>query len=157
QIDSQVPLPDPLTLLGQVQTTPAGTTVALSGDLAYVGGTNGIDVVDISNSANPRVLNTFASNKIVKCGFTAVRQDTIAGTNYLLVGTTTQLNASGFTILIYALSDPVHPTLVSTTPIHYAFITDMLVQGNTILVPTDGINFWWSGDIFNQFGSVLSI
>src|SRR5262249_13792490 len=70
QATAQTPFPAPLTLLGQVQTTPSGTTVALDGGLAYVAGTNGIDVVDVSDPTNPRVVNTFADDQIVRGGFT---------------------------------------------------------------------------------------
>ena len=62
QVTAQTPFPAPLTLLGQVQTTPSATTVALYGNLAYVAGTNGIDIVNISDPNNPTVVSTFAGN-----------------------------------------------------------------------------------------------
>src|SRR5262249_25742067 len=90
QVTAQTPFPVPLTLLGQVQTTPSGGSVALDGNLAYVAGTNGIDVVDVSDPVSPKVLNTFAGDQIVKGGFTAVR---FAG-NELIVGSTETFNAN---------------------------------------------------------------
>ena len=64
QINSANPLPDPLTLDGQVQTTPtADDGRAVPGrrthNLAYVCGPNGIDIVDVSNPASPVDDGTF--------------------------------------------------------------------------------------------------
>jgi uncharacterized membrane protein len=158
-VTSQVPFPNPLTLAGQVQTTHSSTTVALDGNLAYVAGTNGIDIVDVSNPASPQLRSTFGQDQIVKGGLTVVRQDTIGGTDYLLIGTTTQLNANQFTLLVYSIAaDPLNPQLVSSTAFDYEFLTDMLVQGNTVLVPTNGYTFGiLCGGICDQFGSMLSI
>jgi uncharacterized membrane protein len=154
QVTAQTPFPTPLTLLGQVQTTPSGGSVALDGNLAYVAGTNGIDVVDVRDPASPTVVNTFAGDQIVKGGFTVVRR---AG-NELIVGSTQTLNANGVNLLIYSLADPLHPALVSHTLINYGFMSDLLVQGNTVLVPTDGVVTFSLADIIvNQIGSVLSI
>jgi uncharacterized membrane protein len=163
-ITSQVNLPDPLTLDGQVQTTPTAFSVALFRDathnLAYVAGTNGIDIVDVSNPAKPVDLATFGADLIVQGGTTVVRVDSIGATNYLIVGSTVTRNANNFTLLDYSLADPLHPALVngpSGTPIKYAFVSDMLVQGSTVLVPTYGYSFDFSGDILDQFGTVVAI
>ena len=67
--------------------------------------------------------------------------DVIGGSNYLLVGTTATRNANQFSLLIYSLADPLSPQLVSNTLIDYQFMSDMLVEGNTVLVPTAGGNF----------------
>ena len=99
QIDSSIPLPDPLTVDGQTATTPA-TTVALYQDsidnltLAYVSGPNGIDIVNVSNPAAPVDQGTFGQGNIVKGGLTVGRVDTIGGADYLIVGTTPQ-NSTG--------------------------------------------------------------
>jgi hypothetical protein len=159
-ITATISLPDPLTLDGQVQTTPTATAVALYQDathnLAYVAGTNGIDIVDVSTPASPTDDGTFGTSDIVKGGFTVGRVDNIGGTNYLLVGTTATLNASQFTLLVYSLANPLSPARVSSTVINYQVMADMLVQGNTVLVPTAGYPFF-GGLIFDQFGSLLSI
>lgn len=162
-VSGQASLPSVLTLKGQVQTTPTATTVALYDDgtnhLAYVAGTNGIDIVDITNPAAPVNDGTFAANLIVQGGFTVLRVDNIAGTNFLVVGSTINLNASQFTILVYSLADPLHPSLLNTpsgTGINYAFAADLLVSGDKIVVPTDGFSSSF-GSIFNQFGTVLEL
>jgi uncharacterized membrane protein/transglutaminase-like putative cysteine protease len=157
-IASQLTLPDPLTLVGQVQTTPLSTTVALGGNLAYVAGTNGIDIVDVGTPSHPQLLSTFGQTDIVQNGLTIVRQDTIGGTSYLLVGTTASTNAGMFSLLVYSLAaGPLNPQLVSNTPFAYEFMNEMLVQGTTVLVPTFGYEFDFFGDITDQFGSVLAI
>ncbi len=81
-------------------------------------------------------------------GLTVGRVDTIAGADYLIVGTTTQNSQSvgSFTLLIYSLANPLSPQLVSDTsdfpdPLNgtdylTGFLSDMVVEGNTVLVPT---------------------
>ena len=152
QVTAQTPFPAPLTLVGQVQTTPIAGSVALDGNLAYVAGTNGIDIVDVSDPAAPVVDGTFATDQIVKGGTTIVR---CVG-DELLVGSDATLNPSSFTLLIYNLTDPLHPQLVSQTPINYVFISDLLIQGNTVLVPTTGADYF-AGIFSYQFGSLVSL
>jgi hypothetical protein len=53
RVDAQTIPNNPLTLLGQVQTIPTSTTVVIDGNLAYVAGTNGVDIVDTANAASP--------------------------------------------------------------------------------------------------------
>jgi uncharacterized membrane protein len=158
QIASQTPFPAPLTQVGQVPTTPTSLTMALDGNLAYIAGTNGIDIVDISDPTNPQLVNTFAQKQIVAGGFTVVRQATIGGSDYLVVGTTADVNPTGTQLLIYSLaSDPKNPALVSTTTIPYVILSDLLVQGNTVLMTTTGIASLVQTYITDQFGTVLAI
>jgi uncharacterized membrane protein len=152
RVTAQTPFPTPLTLVGQVQTTPVAGSVALVGNLAYVAGTNGIDIVDVSNPAAPVEKGTFGSDLIVKGGTTIVR---LVG-NELIVGSDALLNPTSFTLLIYNLADPLHPQLVSQTPIDYVFISDLLIHGDTILVPTTGGDYF-AGVFSFQFGSVVSL
>ena len=174
QINSSIPLPDPLTVDGQTATTPA-TTVALYQDaidnlsLAYVSGPNGIDIVNVSNPVAPVDLGTFGQTNIVQGGLTVGRVDTIGGADYLIVGTTPQ-NSTGkvapFKLLIYSLAEPLSPLLVSDTAsfpnplngVDYnsGFLSDMVVQGNTVLVPTKAY-FSFGGISESQFGNVLAI
>jgi uncharacterized membrane protein len=167
-VNAQTPFTNPLTLQGQVQTTPVGTSLALFQDvthnLAYVAGANGIDIVDVSNPASPVDDGVFAADLIVKGGATIARVDDIGGTNYLLVGTTITHflgnSPQQFTTLLdYSLADPLHPALVngpSGTQFNFIFLSDMLAEGNTLLATTAGqLNFL--GGIFAQIGTVLSI
>src|SRR5207237_57650 len=54
-------------------------------------------------------------------------------------------------------TDPRNPQLVSSTAFHYAFLSNMAVQGNTVLVTTLGVNYFGGGDIFRQFGDVITV
>ena len=97
--------------------------------------TNGVDIVDVSNPASPVDDGTFGARLVVNGGFTVGRVDTIGGAQYLLVGTTATLNAGHFTLLIYSLANPLAPSLVSSTPFNEEFLSEMLVQGDTVICP----------------------
>ncbi len=163
QLTSTVPLPSPLTLEGQVSTTPA-TTVTLYTDathnLAYVSGPNGIDIVDVSDPTNPVDDGTFGSAQIVQGGLTVGRVDQINGSSYLIVGSTPVgilHTTPPFSLLIYSLADPLAPSLVSDTSFNYGFLSDMVVEGNTVLVPVESY-FLFGGIVFeDQSGNVMSI
>jgi hypothetical protein len=143
-----------------VQTTPTASDVALyqSGgiNLAYVAGTSGIDIVDVSNPAAPVDKGAFGTGDIVQGGTTIGRIATIGGADYLIVGTTAHLNANQFTLLIYSLSNPLAPTKVSGTAFNYEFMTDLLIDGTTLLVPTAGLYFLLGG-LDSDYGTLLSI
>ncbi len=150
-----------LALEGQVQTTPTGYSVALyqdaTHDLAYVAGSNGIDIVDVSNPADPIDLGSFGDDLIVQGGNTIIREETIGGASYLIVGSTVTVNGDQFTLLDYSLANPLAPTLVngpSGTPIDYAYAYDMLVEGNTVVVPTAGFNGY---TVNSEFGTAVAI
>ncbi len=159
-IDATTTFPNPLTLDGQVQTTPTATTVALyrsgNNNLAYVAGTNGIDIVDVSNPAAPVDMGSFGSGDIVQGGATTGRVATIGGADYLIVGTTATLNANQFNLLVYSLANPLAPTKVSDTLFNYHFPSDLLIDGTTLLVPTQGLGFNGNG-LTDEYGSLLSI
>ena len=162
EITASVPMAAPLTLDGSVTTTPA-TTVALYTDsthnLAYVSGPNGIDIVDVSNPAAPVDDGTFGATQIVQSGLTVGRVDEIGGTQYLIVGSTSIGNHSSappFTLLIYSLANPLIPTLVSNTIFNYGFLSDMVVEGNTVLVPVLSYSLF-GGFLESQNGNVMSI
>jgi uncharacterized membrane protein len=152
QLTAQTSFPDPLTLVGQVQTTPVAGSVALHGDIAYVAGTNGIDIVDISNPAAPVDDGTFAADLIVKGGHTVAR---VVG-DELIVGSTVELNPSSFKLLIYSLADPLNPQLISQTPINYVIMNDLIIHGSTILATTSGADYF-AGVFSFQFGSLVSL
>jgi uncharacterized membrane protein len=154
QIESQTAFTDPLTFRGIVDTAGLANSVVTYGNVAYVSGSNDISIVDISNPDSPTVLSTFASSLIVQNGFNISR---IVG-DKLIVGSTVTLNANGFNVLVYDLTNPLSPSLISNTPINYRFISDFLVQGSTVLVPTNGYTYnTFSGSIFDQFGDVVSL
>jgi uncharacterized repeat protein (TIGR01451 family) len=142
----------PLTLDGQVQTTATAGSVALdlADKLAYVGGTGGIDIVDISNPTSPVDHGTFGQS--IAGAITLVRLDTIGGTNYLIVGTTGNANAGQYTLLVYSLASPLAPALVGSTTVPYEFLEKLIVQGTTVLTPMGGLRS--DGLLFGSLESV---
>ncbi len=144
---------DPLTLLGQTQTTPTATTILVRGNIAYVAGTNGIDIVDITDSAAPEVIGTFGQGLIVDGGFTVIRE--MSG-DRIVVATTAVLNASSFTLLTYSVANPTAPTLLGTSTIDESFISDLFIVGERAIATTNGISFF-GPNIIAQFGDVLAL
>ncbi len=114
-------------------------------------------IVDVSNSSAPVDDGSFGGKLIVSGGITVARVDVIGGSNYLIVGSTASRNANQFSLLIYSLANPLSPSLVSNTLIDYQYMSDLLVDGNTVLVPTDGGNYSFFSGFIGSFGSVLSI
>lgn len=153
KIDSQTAFTDPLTFRGNVDTNGLANSVVTYGNVAYVSGSNDISIVDISNPASPQVLSTFAGSLIVQNGFNISR---IVG-DKLIVGSTVNTNANGFNVLIYDLTNPLSPSLVSNTSINYRFISDFLTAGSTVLATTNGVYYFGGGSIFDQFGDVVSL
>jgi len=143
--------PTPLTLLGQTQTTAVGESVALNGSMAYVAGTGGIDVVDVSNPASPQVLTRFAQSDVVAGGLAYLQ---ISG-NDLIAAYQGLENAGGSRFLIYSLADPADPALVSSTFLSDDYVSGMFVQGHTVFFSTDG-NYYQPG-LIGQFGDFSAV
>jgi uncharacterized membrane protein len=156
QVHGQVTFPAPLTVLGTVATQDDELSTVLYGNnLAYVVGANGITIVDISNPASPQVVKTFAQDVIVKGGYNIAQ---VVGHD-LLVATNVTLNSSGFNFIVYDLTDPMNPALVSNTDIPYRFLTDMYVLGNVALFPIQEFDFYPGGDQYyiGQSGNILVV
>lgn len=152
--------PEPLNLLGAAATAAPGTSVAIfqagASLFAYESGTGGIDAFDVTDPANPVHLRTFGQGDIVngQFGFNIVR----VVNDVLIVATTTTLNANGFTLLVYSLTDPTSPQLVSSTPINHRFLSDLLVNSTSTaaFVPTNGV-FFFGNSISSNFGDFSAI
>lgn len=153
RVDAQTIPNIPLTLLGQVQTIPTSTTVVIDGNLAYVAGTNGVDIVDTANAASPVVVGTFGQGLIVQGGFTVIRA--LSG-NRLLIATQASINATDFTLLTYSLTNPVAPTLLAQSKVPKQFISDFFVVGDRVIATTTGIDYF-AGNVLDQFGDVLAL
>ncbi|MFN7892866.1 MAG: transglutaminase domain-containing protein, partial [Pirellula sp.] len=153
RLDARTVMPNPLTLLGQVQTLPTATTILVNGNIAYVAGTNGIDIVNVANPSAPQVVGTFGQGQIVQGGFTVVRA--LSG-DRIIVATRGTLNAATFTLLTYSIANPTAPVLLGQSTIAEQFITDLFVVGNRALATTYGILFM-GGNVISQFGDVLSL
>ena len=160
-VTSQKAFPLPLTLQGGVATPAPGTSVALyqAGRKTYVyeSGTGGIDAIDATDPAHPQFLEAFGQNDILasgQFGFNVAR--VVHGE--LIVGTQNGNNGSEFDLLVYSLADPAAPSLVSSTPVGYRFLSDLLVNstGTAAYVPTNGFQYR-GGNIYDRFGDVIAI
>jgi uncharacterized membrane protein len=153
KVDAQTSFPPPLTLAGFTATDATESSVALDGTLAYVGGTKDVSIVDVHDPNNPTVLGTFGNNLLTQGGFNVVR---VAG-NLLLVASQNVINTNYFNLLIYSISNPLSPTLVSNTQINYHFIADMFIEGTTAFFPIGGIDTFVSVILTDQFGDFLAV
>ncbi len=160
QVNTQASYTAPLTLDGAVATPAPGTSVALyqSGGktYAYESGTGGMDIINVTNPDNPQYLGTFGQDDVTngQFGFNVIK----VVNGELLVGTSNGNNGSVFNLLVYSLTSPTSPTLVSNTTINYRFLNDMLVNstGTDVYVPTSGFEYY--GDsIFQLFGDFVAI
>ncbi len=112
-------------------------TIALDGNYAYIGETNGIAVVDVSNPASPTFVGTIGSGVFPNGSFPV---DVSVSDGMLYVNASTSTNGSTF--VVFSLADPANPALLGSAddaaPFDggagfvaqgdYAFISDLVVQ-----------------------------
>ncbi len=153
KVDTQNTFSSPLTLEGATATDTAETDVALDGTIAYVCGIQDISVVDVSDPTNPTVLSTFGS------GLLGQNSDNVCtvSSSLLLVATQNAVNTNFFNLLIYSLSNPLSPSLVSNTKINYHFVAGLFTEGTTAFVPIGGETYFAGTLLSDQFGDLVSI
>lgn len=125
EVNSSVDLPDPqISLLGLVDTSGRADSFALKDNLAYVCGNENISVVDIADSENPQVLNVFAEDLIEGSfsSFCRIIDD------HLVVLWQTGTGPTELPILVFGLSDPVNPNLVSNTAENWNFLSSFFFK-----------------------------
>ncbi|MGE0681464.1 MAG: PKD domain-containing protein [Candidatus Binatia bacterium] len=144
RIDSHIPLLPPLALVGQ-EAVPAANGVAVKDNLAYVCGSNGINIVDFTNPATPTLVKTFGS---------ASRGCRIVGDLLLALQ-----GASPFTLQIYFLTnDPLTPALLGSTAVNYGFAFDFYANSTHAYVSLLQVCWLLSNhDIYFQGGDLLSL
>ncbi len=157
QINSQTSFTSPLTLAGETPISGA-SGVAVDGTLAYTGAGSGIDVVDVSDPTNPKVLSTFATSD-----FPGMTVKQLQVTNGELVVLTQDSSATNQSLLIYSLANPSAPTLLGQTPItvqgsHLSHLSGFVISNNHVFINS----FWYrydtfSNQIFAQFGEDVDI
>ena len=141
-------------VIGSVQTDGTASSVAVNGTLGYVAGNKDINVVDISDPSNPKIVGTFGGDKITSADNTFVA---VAG-NDLIVGAGVQSSLNGFTVLVYTLTDPKNPQFAGSVNVPYAGMAGMTIQGTTAYFPTEGFLYdTSSGSISDQFGDVAAV
>ena len=117
------------TILGNVATDGVATNVALNGNLAYVANTQDIAVINLS-VIRPKTADRDHLRRCANLNQGGLNLVQIDGNN-LIVASANTSNIASFKLLVYSLTDPASPVLVSSTTIPYFFPTGLVVQGNT--------------------------
>jgi uncharacterized membrane protein len=163
QIDSTVPLGDPLTVVGQVPLDNFGNTVLndlalnVNDNFAYAFAESGLHVVNIADPTAPVYVRNASAGAQVS--------GEVDGSRVIAIddgpsGSLVQVNARG-TLIFYALSGvfgtPDRPGRVQTVFPPYQLAHDVIVSGNIAFVATNLFCFDpANNDIFSQHGEVLS-
>ena len=151
QINSSLATGGQFTLEGQTPIAGGASTVAIYGHYAYVGESNGINIVDVSNPADPSVVSTFGSSDFpggLSSGSVRVSGDE------LLVD-----SASSSKFLVYSLANPTSPQLLGSTNLNlYAGDNGFVVQNTNAYLSQWYFEYYtFSGSVFAQFGDLFSV
>ncbi len=158
QINSQTSYTSPLSLVGDA--TIAGSSgVAVNGNLAYTGVAGGIDVVDVTNPASPKVLSTFGTTELAGMSITTMQ---VYKTELVVLAVPS--SGQPASILIYSLANAASPTLLGQIALTYQSRSDYNYQeGFTISndhIYTTGHHsryYLASGQLFEQYGSSFDV
>lgn len=146
RLDSRANLVPPLGLVGQSAIAGAAG-VAVRDDLAYVCGSAGISVVDISDPAQPTVLATFGPPS----------RGCLLHGDLLLA---TQGLSPSFTLHVYSVAaDPLNPIALGNSGTVNYFVPFHLaaVGGHAYVAQSTFCFFLGSNDIFEQLGDLLTL
>lgn len=122
-----------------------GSNIVLNGNVAYVCGTQGIHVVDISSSSAPKLLSTFGQGDLNGNGVFC----TMFGNNLLEIVNTQSL-------YVYSLANPTQPQSLSgqvSPPLPFA--GSAFFSGNTGFFTTDWFNLA-GATVTNQHGELYA-
>lgn len=151
---------NPLILLGSAQTPSAAQSVAVNGNTAYVCDNNEVSVLDVSNPANPQLLNTAAANSInnsgdIRC---SIQRNTLVA---FADGVDSAANGSRQPAFVaFNLNNPAQPQLIQSSPIGARFFDDPVFAGNTAFVPTNLVSYCCGGTelfLFGTYGQVFAV
>ncbi len=129
--------------VGLVDTRANAGSLAINGDYAYVGGTEDLTVVNISDAANPVIMSTFgeeAAHAYVNCR---------------LVGDHLAVTSGWTHLYVYNLDDPALPKKIGEELTGYNWLHGSFAQGNHLFVQTDIFGFTSSSIVFVR-GDMLS-
>ncbi|MBL3528401.1 MAG: outer membrane beta-barrel protein [gamma proteobacterium endosymbiont of Lamellibrachia anaximandri] len=128
-----------IALIGLTDTLGGGRSVAVRGDYAYLGGTEGVTVLNISTPQDPQIVHTFGS---------AGNNRTWIKGDYLLV-------AHEFDLSVYGLTDPAQPELLASAAsgITGTHASGLYVQGDLAFVNT--IIFIWGSSFVGIRGDTI--
>jgi len=151
-INSSVTSGGQFTLEGQTAIAGGASTVAIYGHYAYVGQSSGIDIVDVSNPADPSVVGTFGSGP----GAGNPNTVRVSGDDLLVDAAT----ASNSTFLVYSLANPTDPQLLGSTNLNHGFAGDngFVVQNNNVYLSQWYFNYFvFSNTVTAQHGDLFSV
>jgi uncharacterized repeat protein (TIGR01451 family) len=156
QLDSQNSLAAPITVEGQAAISGA-SSVAINGNIAYVGIAGGIDVVDISDPTHPTVLSTFGTSDVP--GGESVNALKITGNELVAQA----FHNTPSTLLVYSITNPTTPILLGQTPLtfssnQYSYLGGFTISNNHVYT----LAAWYRytpgpNTIFAQFGESLDV
>ena len=156
QLNGQTSSAAALNLAGQAAVSGA-SGVAVDGNLAYVGTSNAIEVVNISDPTKPVVLSTFGLGD-----FPAGAVVQMQVYNNELVVLASQF-AGISNLLVYSLATPASPTLLGKTPLTLSGGNDQgigltSISNNHVYTGSFAYRYFLgSGQIFAQFGESLDV
>ncbi|RDH88354.1 MAG: hypothetical protein DIZ77_16760 [endosymbiont of Seepiophila jonesi] len=125
--------------IGLTDTLGGARSVAVRGDYAYLGGTEGVTVLNISTPQDPQVIHTF--------GLAGNNRTWIKG-DYLLV-------ANKLNLTVYGLTDPKQPELLASAAsgVTGTHASGLYVQGDLAFVNT--IIFIWGSSFVGIRGDTI--
>ena len=115
--------------IGLVDTRAQAKSLALNGNYAYVGGTEDISVVDISDPANPVITATFGED--VAHDYMACR----------LVGNHLAVASEWTRLYVYHLDDPALPVRMGEDTTGYNWLHGAFASGDHLFANTDIFGF----------------
>lgn len=143
-----------LSFLGQVTDNGTPTAVAVDDTLAYVPTSTGIDIVDVSDPSNPVVAGTFGLNDVTQGGYNRTK---ITGNLLIVLSEQNGINANHFNFIVYSLTDPRNPQLLSNTPFTIAYTNDVDVDGNAAFISSNVGFYGFGSGLFAQSGDFTSV
>lgn len=146
----------PLDLRGLVDTPGAGTSVALYGNIAYVSGTLGISILDITDPDNPQLLSSFTPGNLAT-GF-AFNTLAVSG-DQLIVASIFNFNNFQYSLSVYSLADPLNPAQIDNGNARFPFqLSELFVRGTTAYTTASVfLTIGGDSDIFEQGGDFAAI
>ena len=154
QIGSSATTGGAFSLDGQTAISGGALGVAVYGQYAYVGESDGLDVVDVSNPSSPTVVATFGSGNFPQPSSRVFPR--VSGNDLLVTAAT----ASGSTFLVYSLANPTSPQLLGKTSTIEPFAGS---EAFSIQNDQAFVNNWYftysifGGGILSQQGDLLSV
>ena len=135
-----------LSLVGHAAVQGGGRNVAISGNTAYVCGGTAIGVIDISDPASPKTIETFAEGDLSGNGILCA----VLGTSLIEIVNTQS-------IFVYDISSPQKPKSLAQISPPFPFTGYLFFSGNTGFFTTDSFSYNpASGQILSQTGEFFA-